>query len=116
MKQPKINIPKREISEFCRRHSIRRLALFGSVLRDDFRSASDVDILVQFEPGHIPGLIRMAGMEKELTDLLKRKVDLRTPAELSPYFRNEVLKTAEVQYEKFPKKGRRLARAFHGRK
>ena len=116
MKQPKINIPKKEISKFCRRHSIRRLALFGSVLRDDFRSASDVDILVQFEPGHIPGLIRMAGMEKELTELLKCKVDLRTPAELSPYFRNEVLKTAEVQYEKFPKKGRKRAQAFHGRK
>ena len=86
VKQPKINIPKKEISKFCRRHSIRRLALFGSVLRNDFRAASDVDVLVQFEPGHIPGLMRMAGMEKELTELLKRKVDLRTPAELSPYF------------------------------
>ncbi len=99
VKQPKIQIPKKEISEFCGRHHIRRLALFGSVLRDDFRAASDVDVLVEFEPGHIPGLIRMAGMEKELSDLLKRKVDLRTPAELSPYFRDEVLKTAEVQYD-----------------
>ena len=99
MKQPKIQIPKKEIVEFCRQHHIRRLALFGSVLRDDFRPASDVDVLVEFEPGHIPGLIRMTGMEKELTDLLKRKVDLRTPAELSPYFRSEVLKTAEVQYD-----------------
>ncbi len=99
VKQPKIQIPKKEIIEFCRRHYIRRLALFGSVLRDDFRPASDVDVLVEFEPGHVPGLMRMAGMEKQLTDLLKRKVDLRTPAELSPYFRNEVLKTAEVQYD-----------------
>ncbi len=99
VKQPKIHIPKKEITKFCRRHHIRRLALFGSVLRDDFRPASDVDVLVEFEPGHVPGLMRMAGMEKELTGLLKRKVDLRTPAELSPYFRKDVLKTAEVQYD-----------------
>lgn len=98
-KQSKIKIPKKKISGFCRRHHIRRLALFGSVLRDDFHPASDVDVLVEFEPGHIPGLIRLSGIEMELTKLLKRKVDLRTPSELSPYFRNEVLKTAQAQYD-----------------
>jgi len=99
VRQPKIRIPKKEISEFCRRNHIRRLALFGSVLRDDFGPASDVDVLAEFEPGHIPGLIRLAGMEMELTKLLKRKVDLRTPSELSQYFREEVLRTAQVQYD-----------------
>jgi predicted nucleotidyltransferase len=94
----KIAIDRRRIAEFCRRHHIRRLALFGSVLRDDFRPDSDVDVLVEFEPGASVGLIRMAGMELELSELLRRKVDLRTPAELSRYFRDEVVKSAQVQY------------------
>ena len=95
----KIAIPKPQIAEFCRRHHIRKLALFGSVLRDDFRPDSDVDVLVEFEPDHIPGLIRFAGMELELSDILGgRKVDLNTPKFLSPYFRDEVLEEAEVQY------------------
>lgn len=95
----KISIPREQIAEFCRRHHIRKLALFGSVLRDDFRSDSDVDVLVEFEPDHIPGLIRFAGMELELSDILGgRKVDLNTPKFLSPYFRDEVLAEADVMY------------------
>jgi uncharacterized protein len=94
----KIPIDREKIAAFCGRHHIRRLALFGSVLRDDFRPDSDVDVLVEFEPGHAVGLIRLAGMELELSDLLGRKADLRTPADLSRYFRQEVLESAEVQY------------------
>lgn len=95
----RISIPKEQIAEFCRKHYIRRLALFGSVLRDDFGPNSDVDVLVEFDPDHIPGLIRLAGMEIELSDLLGgRKVDLNTPKFLSPHFRNVVLKEAEVEY------------------
>ena len=94
----KIPLDREKTAEFCRRHHIRRLALFGSVLRDDFRPDSDVDVLVEFEPGISVGLIRMAGMELELSELLQRRVDLRTPAELSRYFRDEVVKSAQVQY------------------
>ena len=90
---------KAKISAFCRKHHIRRLALFGSVLRDDFRPDSDVDVLVEFEPGREPGLFGMAHMERELSDVFEgRKVDLRTPEDLSRYFRNAVLEHAEVQY------------------
>ena len=85
------------IAAFCRKHHIRRLAFFGSVLRDDFRPDSDVDVLVEFEPRHIPGLAFFA-MERELSELLGHKVDLSTPGFLSPYFRDEVLAEAEVQY------------------
>ncbi len=96
--KPHVTISKERIAEFCRRHRIRKLSLFGSVLRDDFRSNSDVDVLVEFEPGASAGFFRLAAMELELTELLGRRVDLRTPAELSRYFRDEVLKEAEVQY------------------
>jgi hypothetical protein len=95
----KITVPHEQIAEFCRRHHIRKLALFGSVLRDDFRPESDVDVLVEFEPDHIPGLIRFSGMEIELSEILAgRKVDLNTPKFLSPYFRDQILAEAEVQY------------------
>ena len=95
----KISIPAERIAEFCRKHYIRKLALFGSVLRDDFGPKSDVDVLVEFEPDHIPGLLRFAGMEIELSELLGgRKVDLNTPKFLSPYFRDKVLAEAEVYY------------------
>lgn len=94
----RVPIDRQQIARFCRRHHIRKLALFGSVLRDDFRPDSDVDVLVEFEPGHTVGLLRMAGLELELGDLLGRRVDLRTPAELSRYFRDEVVRGAEVQY------------------
>jgi predicted nucleotidyltransferase len=85
------------VEAFCRRHHIRRLSLFGSVLRDDFRPDSDVDVLVEFETGYVPGLA-FFGMEEELSEILGRKVDLNTPNFLSPYFRNEVLRAAEDQY------------------
>jgi predicted nucleotidyltransferase len=87
-----------EIAAFCRRNRIRRLSLFGSILRDDFREGSDVDILVEFEPGCVPGLLRMAGLELELSEVLGRKADLRTVAELSRTFRDEVLREAVPQY------------------
>ena len=91
-------LPKEKIAEFCRRNHIRRLALFGSVLRDDAKPGSDIDFVVEFDPAHIPGLIRLAGMEIELTELLGRKADLRTPQDLSRYFRQEICDSAEVQY------------------
>ena len=93
-----LRIPHDEIAEFCKRNHIRRLALFGSALRDDFTPESDVDVLVEFEPGHVPGFIKLAGMEIELSSVLGRKVDMRTPEDLSPYFREEVVNSAEVQY------------------
>lgn len=92
-----IAIPRESIEEFCRRHHIRRLSLFGSVLRCDFRPDSDVDVLVEFEPGFVPGLA-FFGMEQELSQIIGRKVDLNTPAFLSNDFREEALKNAEDQY------------------
>jgi uncharacterized protein len=93
-----IKIPPGQIEAYCRKHHIRKLSLFGSVLREDFGPESDVDVLVEFDPGQVVGLLRLAGMEIELSGILKRKVDLRTPAELSRYFRQQVLDSAEVQY------------------
>ena len=98
---PQISIPKDQISDFCRERGIRRLAIFGSALRSDFRPDSDIDVLVEFEPGHIPGLLGIARMERELSVLFGgRAVDLRTPEDLSRYFRQNVLEEAEVQYVK----------------
>ncbi len=94
----RVDIPRERLADFCRRHHIRKLSLFGSVLREDFRPDSDIDVLVEFEPDYVVGLIRLAGMELELSALLGRKVDMRTPAELSRYFRQEVVDSAEVQY------------------
>lgn len=94
----KIHLPKAEIEAFCRRNHIRRLALFGSVLRDDFGPDSDLDVLVEFEPGARVGL-RFFGMEQELSEILGRKVELHTPGFLSKYFRDQVIAEAEVQYE-----------------
>lgn len=91
-------VDRARIAEFCRENHIRRFALFGSVLRDDFRPDSDVDVLVEFEPGHVPGLLRIARMERELSAIFSgRRVDLRTPADLSRYFRDEVLSTARIR-------------------
>jgi predicted nucleotidyltransferase len=99
MTQQNLKIRREEIKYFCRRNHISKLSFFGSVLRDDFRSTSDVDVLVEFEPEHVPGLFSLARMERELSALLgNRKVDLRTPQDLSRYFRDEVIATAEVQY------------------
>lgn len=94
----RINVDKKCIVDFCTRHHIRKLAFFGSVLGESFRPDSDVDVLVEFEAGEEPGLIAMAGMERELSSLLGRKADLRTPEDLSRYFRDEVVSRAEVQY------------------
>lgn len=93
----RIDIPREEIAEFCRRNRVRRLALFGSVIRDDFTPQSDVDVLVEFEPGYAAGF-EFFDMRYELIDLLHREVDLHTPASLSPYFRQEVLDEAEEIY------------------
>ena len=99
MSRSKITFPRDEISAFCERHRIRRLALFGSVLRDDFGPDSDVDVLVEFEPDARVGLIRLAGMELELGAMIGRKVDLNTEGFLSRYFRDEVLAEAEVVHD-----------------
>ena len=99
-KRMHITISRGKIEEFCRKHCVRELSLFGSVLRDDFKPESDVDVLVEFEPGHRVGFFRLAGMERELSEILGCKVDLRTPAELSRYFRQEVIDSAEVLYAK----------------
>ena len=93
----RIEIPHDRIVDFCRRHHIRCLALFGSVLRDDFTSASDVDMLVEFEPGKTPGFAFFR-MQDELSEIIGRRVDLNTPKELSKYFRDEVLAEAEDLY------------------
>jgi len=88
-------VDKDEIGEFCRRHRVRRLAVFGSAIRDDFRAGSGVDVLVEFDPDHIRGLA-FFGMEIELSEILGHKVDLNTPESLSPYFRDQVLSEAET--------------------
>lgn len=84
-----------KIAEFCRKNHVQRLSLFGSVLRDDFRPDSDVDVLIEFEPGHTPGLAFFR-MQDDLGELLGRTVDLNTPASLSRYFREEVLAEART--------------------
>ncbi len=96
----RIQVPKAKVEELCHRHHIRRLAFFGSVLRDDFSAASDVDVLVDFEPGAGVGLIALAGIEIELSRILGRRVEMHTIKGLNPYFRDEVLGLAEVQYER----------------
>jgi predicted nucleotidyltransferase len=91
-------IPDNFIKDFCRKHHIKKLSVFGSYLREDFGPESDIDFLVEFDPEHIPGLLEIAGMEIELSEMLGRKVDLRTAQDLSRYFRDEVVAQAEVQY------------------
>jgi uncharacterized protein len=86
------------LAELCRRHHIRKLSLFGSMLKGAARPDSDIDLLVEFEPGATPSLLTMAAIEIELTDLLGQKVDLRTAEDLSRYFRDEVVHEAEPQY------------------
>ena len=94
-----ISVSREELAAFCLEHGVRQLSVFGSVLREDFGPESDIDVLVEFEPDRTPGLFGISAMELELAELFSgRKVDLRTPADLSPYFRQDVLDTAEVQY------------------
>lgn len=94
---PTLHLPVETVRDFCHRHHIRKFSIFGSALRPDFRADSDVDVLVEFEPGHTPGLA-FFDMEIELSELIGRKVDLNTPGFLSRFFRDRVLREAEVQY------------------
>lgn len=95
----RLSIDKDKIRAFCEAHGVRRLSLFGSVLTDRFEPTSDVDVLVDFLPDRVPGFFRLAALEAELSGLLGgRKVDLRTPEDLSRHFRQQVLAAAEVQY------------------
>ena len=98
-----ISIPKDALASFCRKHGIHRLSIFGSALRDDFRPESDIDLLVEFEPGRIPGLFGVAGMELELSELFGRDIDLVTRTEVEEsrnYIRREnILRSTEVVYE-----------------
>lgn len=97
--RPGLDIDERALAAFATRHGIQRLAVFGSILRADFHDGSDIDILVEFAPGRTPGLLGIAAMELELTDLVGgRNVDLRTYHDLSRYFRDEVLSTARELY------------------
>ncbi|MDY7030724.1 MAG: nucleotidyltransferase domain-containing protein [Thermodesulfobacteriota bacterium] len=91
-------ISKTELEKFCRRNHIIKMSFFGSALHDELGPGSDIDILVEFDNDHMPGLLDLAGMEIELTEVFGRKVDLRTPAELSRYFRDDVLEKAKVEY------------------
>ena len=95
----RIQIDRPRLEEFCRKHALRRLAFFGSVLREDFKPYSDVDVLVEFQPGRTPGFFRLFGMEDELSVILGRKTDLKTREDLSPYFIDEVVRTAEPFYD-----------------
>ena len=95
-----IELPREQIEAFCVRHHIRKLSLFGSVLTPRFRPSSDIDVLVEFEAGHVPAYFALSGMELELSDLLGRKVDLRMPEEIGRHFRDRVLASAAVQYER----------------
>ncbi len=98
-KKTSVQLPRGKIADFCKRNRIRKLSLFGSALKGELRKDSDIDLLVEFQPDEAPSLFDLARMERELSKLLGgRKVDLRTPNELSRYFRDEVLSTASVQY------------------
>ena len=94
-----IEIPSSILKDFCRRNHVSRLSFFGSIVRDDFGPESDIDVLVEFEPEHVPGLIRLAGMELELSGFFAgRKVDLNTPAFFRPSLRRRILEEARVEY------------------
>jgi hypothetical protein len=92
-------MPKEKLISFCKTNHIRKLSLFGSAVRGELRPDSDIDILVEFEQDHTPGLFSIVRMEMELTEMLGRKVDIRTAEDLSQYFRDEVVRNAEVQYQ-----------------
>ncbi len=98
MAQCDIDLPEGTLAEFCLRNHIRKLSLFGSVLRDDFHAGSDVDMLVDFEPDARISYIDKGRMRRELSSLIARPVDLRTRMELSPYFRDRVVAEAESVY------------------
>ncbi len=94
-----LSLDRTSLAKFCQRHHIQRLSLFGSQARGSARPDSDVDLLVEFEPGNVPGLMGIARLEAELSNLIGgRKVDLRTAADLSRYFRDDIIRAAQVQY------------------
>ena len=96
---PRIEIASDRLAEFCKQNGIARLSLFGSVLTDRFSDHSDIDLLAEFRSGHRIGYLAMAALERDLSSIFGgRKIDLRTPSELSPYFRDEVIRHASVQY------------------
>jgi predicted nucleotidyltransferase len=99
MSRLKINIPQDKIAEFCRRNHILKLSVFGSALREDFDTESDVDVLVELNPGARIGMIRLAAMELEMSRLIGRKVDLNTPGFINPTFQKQIISDSEVQYE-----------------
>lgn len=101
MTQDRIQIPKDRVADFCRRHRIQKLSLFGSSVRGDFVPNSDVDVLVEFDPDERVGLIKLARLQFELSEILGQKVDLNTPGFLSKYFRDQVLAEMEVQYDRY---------------
>ena len=92
-------ISKSKLTEFCKKNHISKLSVFGSAIRDELQPDSDIDLLVEFEESHVPGLFSIIKMEMELTEILGRKVDLRTPEDLSRYFRDEVIRNAKLQYQ-----------------
>ncbi len=100
MAGPQIDVSRQQIEDFCLRNRIRKLSLFGSILTPRFRPESDIDVLVEFEAGQAPNYFELVGMEQELSETWGRKVDLRTPNELSRYFRDQVVVAAAVQYER----------------
>lgn len=98
--RPGLSVDENRLTGYCSRHGIRRLALFGSVLGDRFLPGSDIDLLVEFEPGQLPGLMTLAAMELELSELFAgREVELRTYEDLSRYFRDEVRTSARPLYD-----------------
>jgi predicted nucleotidyltransferase len=96
--EPRIPIDKEQIASFCRKHHIMKLALFGSVITDRFGPESDVDVLFEYDPEQVPTLFDVVRMERELSEMFGRKTDMRTPGDLSRYFRDDVVRTALVQY------------------
>lgn len=97
MKLP-IQVDKHQIETFCTKHQITKFSFFGSILTDRFGPESDIDVLVEFDPAQIVTLFDMVDVEHELSELLRRKVDLRTPGDISHFFRDEVLRAAQLQY------------------
>lgn len=97
MAEPKIKVPRKKLEDFCKKYHIRKLAFFGSVLRDDFKPDSDIDVLVEFERGKTPGLAFFT-IQNELSEILSHEVDLNTPGFLSKYFRDQIMREAEMQY------------------
>ncbi len=96
----RIPIDRERVTDFCQRHHVRKLSLFGSVLRDDFRVDSDVDVLIEFDPSHIPGFLRLGQMERELSSILgSRRLDVLTPKSLHPAILDRVLSDAEVHFD-----------------